>query len=258
MIQLSNTQNLTGVTISGDYYDLTQLADALQEITISELGEVDAESRHFINISHRIFNIYDEIRNTALGYEAIDTLPNGIGEQHQAALHQIIPRENIYYSCNILYPEMIVLHIALDELIELRTYKKREGHYHFESIMDQEISWDKTIATIRMFQSSFRDLIAETLTPMSFSRWHDLVHKKVRIHRITNPFIDMCNQEYMASPREERAKRIVPLTNKLLDFEEDRENENYRLAIEKVRLETHCHVYNVVFKELEYPEDIEW
>ena len=34
MIKITNTKNLTGVTVSGDYYDLEKLVDAFHEITI--------------------------------------------------------------------------------------------------------------------------------------------------------------------------------------------------------------------------------
>ena len=48
MIKITNTENLTGVTVSGDFYDLEKVVDALHDITIDEYFEKNTQ---YINIS---------------------------------------------------------------------------------------------------------------------------------------------------------------------------------------------------------------
>lgn len=55
MLRVTNTENLTGVTISGDFNDLYQLVDALHEITNNDFGEeLHKSSRRYVNISLRV------------------------------------------------------------------------------------------------------------------------------------------------------------------------------------------------------------
>lgn len=51
MIRITNTPSLTGVTISGDFYDLFNLVEAFHEITIDEFTE---KHRSYIEISTRV------------------------------------------------------------------------------------------------------------------------------------------------------------------------------------------------------------
>lgn len=65
MIRVSNTEDLTGVTISGDFYDLEQLTDALHDITVSDMEELDKRSEPYVNISMRVLGLCYDIRHAS-------------------------------------------------------------------------------------------------------------------------------------------------------------------------------------------------
>ena len=259
MIQAANTPNLTGVTISGDFYDLDNLVNAFYEITTPDDGEISAKDRPYLNISNRILGLCYNIRHAGQGDRDIFTRENGILEHHQEQLDSIIPRENVYFSVNILYPEIIVSLLALDELIKLRMIKLSKSKYIYDAPLHKDIIWDGTIITLRMFQSVVQGAVSQVLTPSSFTRWRNLIHKSyIQIHRITNPFVDVQTIAYLKLDREQRSKKLLTMTKRLVEFEGDPENWKYRQAIDDFMEEHHCEEEDIRFEGIEYPERIEW
>ena len=58
MIRVTNTPNLTGVTVSGDFDDLDALVDALHDVTYSEYDEhLTAKTQRYLNISLRVLGL---------------------------------------------------------------------------------------------------------------------------------------------------------------------------------------------------------
>ncbi len=259
MIQVTNTENLTGVTISGDWYDLESLVQALHEVSISDMEEVDRFCEPYLNISLRVLGMCYDIRHASQGDHEITTKDNGIADFHQKKVGRIIPRENVYYSCNVLYPEMIAMTIALNELIQLRMSKLVKEKYKFDAHLDKSVIWDKSTAIIRTFQAAFQDTVAEVLSPSSFTRWKNLViDKYIDIHEITAPFLDSWNLKYLGMTREEREKKLLTVTKRLVEYKRDKEDQGFRSAIDEMMLSSGCEESDIGFDGLEYPEEIEW
>ena len=259
MIEVTNTENLGGVTISGDLYDLEQLVDALHDITIDDREEVDKQSRRFINISYRVLGLCYDIRHAAQGDREFLMRENGIHEHHQEKQKGILPRQNIYFSCNYLYPEMIFVVIALNELIRLRTAKLVKSKYRYDAAYDKKVVWDETIAVIRSFQAAFQKALSGVLSPASHSRWLNMVtNPYIDIARITNPFIDLQNIQFIKMTREQRSKKLLTITKKFCEYQNDPENWAYRRAIDKAVSEHGWTEADIHFEGLDYPEDIDW
>jgi len=259
MIEVANTENLGGVAISGDLYDLEQLVDALHKITINDGEELDKQSRRFINISDRVLGLCYDIRHAAQGDREFLMKENGIHEHHQAEQKGILPRQNIYFSCNYLYPEMIIIMIALNELIRLRTAKLVKSKYRYDAAYDKRVIWDETIAVIRSFQAAFQKALSEVLSPAAHSRWLNMVtNPYIDIARITSPFIDLHNIQYIEMTREQRAKKLLTITKRLCEYQNDPENWAYRRAIDAAVLEHGWPESDIHFEGLDYPEDFAW
>jgi len=259
MIRVSNTENLAGVTIAGDFYDLEQLTDALHDIAVNEMDELDKMSESYVNISLRVLGLCYDIRHASQGDRAIFTEENGIADFHLEAHEKIVPKRNVYFSCNILYPEMILNMIALNELIQLRISRLVKSKYQYDAAFDKRVAWDKTIAVIRLLQSAFQEAVSEVLTKPSFSRWQNLIHNKyIDIYRITGPFVDSWNIKYLEMTREERSKKILTVTKRLVEYRRDPENAAYRSAIDQAMYEHGCSEEDLRFDGLDYPEEIDW
>jgi hypothetical protein len=229
MIQVTNTEHLVGVTVSGDYYDLDQLVDALHDITVNDMSEdITRHDLLYANVSLRVLGVCYDIRHAAQGDRDIVTKENGISEFHYEAHEKIVPKHNVYYSCNVLYPEMILVMMALDDLVMLRISKLVKSRYRSDARFDKAVVWDKTIATVRLFQSAFNEAISEALTKASFARCRNVMNNRaMEIRSIAFPFVDYLNIEY-------------------------------RRAIDQFVLEHGCDESDLRPEGLEYPDHVEW
>jgi hypothetical protein len=157
MIRIANTPNLTGVTINGDYDDLTALVEAIHQLTVSDFDEdLDKSSQRFLNISLRVLGFAYDVRHAVQGDREVYTEANGLSEWHAEAWAEAgrtLPRENLRYACNTLYPESILNVMALNDLIEhrmsrlaiqeaVREYGCDEGDVRFHGLdCPEEIEW---------------------------------------------------------------------------------------------------------------------
>jgi hypothetical protein len=260
MIRVTNTENLAGVTISGDFYDLDQLVTALHQITVGDMDEdLDKHSQSYINISLRVLSVCYEIRHAAQGGREIFTEDNAITEFHMEAHEKIVPKQNVYYSCNVLYPEIILVMMALNDLAKLRISKLVKSRYKFEAPFDKAVVWDQTISIIRVFQSAFLKAITDALTKASLARWQNIVNNRVmEVQGITHPFADSWNIRYLKMERETRAKKLVTITKRFAEYYHDPEDQGYRRAIDDAVTEQGCDESDMTFEGLNYPDEIEW
>ncbi len=260
MIRITNTKNLSGVTISGDFYDLDQLVDAFHEISIGDMDEnLSKHEISYINISLRVLGACYDIRHAAQGDREIFTESNAISDFEMNAHGKEFPKQNVYYSCNILYPEMILVVMALNDLIKLRMKKLTKNRHTLDASFNKAVIWDSTITTIRMFQSEFQKAISEVLTKTSFSRWQNVVHNRiVGVKGITLPFIDYWNIKYLNMRPDLRAAKLGTITKRFAEYYDDPVNQGYRQAIDDAMREYQCAESDLRTPELEYPEEIEW
>ena len=101
MIRITNTPNLTGVTISGDFEDLDALVEAIYQVTISEFDEdLNKKSRRYLNISLRALGLAYDVRHAAQGDREVFTEANGLPEWYAEAAAEAgrsLPEANLRY-----------------------------------------------------------------------------------------------------------------------------------------------------------------
>jgi len=182
MIAIKSTENLTGVTISGDFDDLYDLVDAFHKITIKE---DNVKYLEYIDVSIRLLGICYDIRHAYQGDREVSFVDNNLDKEKMKWHGIVAPEKNIYYQCNCFYPEMVFGMILLNELIEIRIKTLTKRNYLFnKEYKDKSVIWDKTIVTLRGFQSAFAECMKETLTPNLYSRWLNI---------ITGPYISLAS-----------------------------------------------------------------
>ncbi len=162
MITITNTENLAGVTISGDQNDLEALVDAFYAVTIEE---DDTKNRAFYDNSTRVLGVCYDIRHAAMGDRDIVLVENGMDRDLMTAHKKITPEHNVQYAVNYLYPEMIFVVSALNELMELYMRKNSKPKSDYCVALNKNVIWDTHIATLRAFQAAFSTCVRETLTP---------------------------------------------------------------------------------------------
>lgn len=263
MIRVTNTPNLAGVTVSGDFDDLDALVDALHEVTVNEYSEgFNKKTERYLNISLRVLGFTYDVRHAAQADREVYTEPNGLQEWHLEFLEaagQTFPQTNVRFACNVLYPEAVLVTMALNDLVKLRMSRLARSRYGFEAPLDKAVLSDRTIAVIRLYQAAFTAAVAEVLKKQSFTRWLNIVHDRTTsVVFITHPFVDAWNLRYLAMNRETRAKKLVTITKRFAEHLYDPENREYRRAIDAAVREHGWEESDLRFEGLEYPEEVEW
>lgn len=256
MIEIDRTENLTGITIKGDFNDFDQLVDALYEITIDEENE---KHQRYFNISTRLLGLSYEIRHAFQGGRDITLEPNGITDSTLKNHSIIAPKNNVYYSCNYLLPEMLVAILTINDLINLRMrlIEKPKGNYNISE--NKMVIWDPTINTLRNFQSAFYTCMKEVLTPTVFTRWLGIMNKRYHdMCNIEGYYIDLLNIKYLKMSPEIRKNKITNISKRLHEYNFDNDHTNIEETIRVGAIELGCRKDQISLEGFEYPDEIEW
>lgn len=256
MITVKNTPNLTGVEISGDFYDLDKLVDAFYAVTVDPFSE---KNKTHINISTRVLGLCYDLRHAMQGDRAVELVENGMNEGIMKFHSIIAPRHNVYYKCNYLYPEMFFVILALNELVNIRMRELAKSRYAYNQALDKNVIWDEKIASIRMFQAEFAKCLRETLTDSSFSRWLSVMNKNyINIERIAGQYVDMLNIKYLKMNQEKRLKNLMAIAKRIAEFQTDPDHREIKEVITQAAKEQGCPEEEIGLEGIEYPEEIIW
>jgi len=256
VIIIKNTDKLAGVSISGDNYDLDKLVNALYTITIDEFTQKHAKH---IRISTRVLGLCYDVRHALQGDREVELVDNGMDEDKMKFHSMITPKNNVYYKCNYLYPEMFFIMLALNELVKIRIKELSKSKSYFTDAFDKNTIWDDTIATIRSFQGEFMKCVKELLTDNSFARWLKLMNNDyIYIEEIAGQYVDLLNIKYIAMDKEKRLKNLNKIAKRIAEFSNDSDHNEIKEVVVKAAKEYGCCEGDIHIQGMEYPEDITW
>lgn len=256
MITIKNTENLTGVTISGDFNDLNNLVDAFYAITINEYSE---KHRRYIEMSTRVLGLCYDIRHAYQGDREVELVDNNMTEDKMKWHSIIAPKSNVYYCCNYLYPEMFFIMLALNELVQLRIGDLTKTRYIYREALDKNVIWDDIIATIRAFQAEFVKCVRGTLTEATFARWLKVMNGAyLDIVNICGQYVDVLNIKYIKMTKEKRLNNLSSIARRIAQYRDDNEHDEIKEVVAEAAKEYECAQGDIRLKGIEYPEDIVW
>ena len=256
MITVKNTPNLTGVTISGDFNDLYNLVEAFHEISIDEYSE---RHQQYIGISTRLLGLCYDIRHAYQGDREVELVANNMNEDKMKWHSLITPLNNVYYSCNCLYPEMFFVMLALNALVKLRIMDLTKKKYIFNEAMDKKVIWDETIVAIRCFQAEFVKCVKDTFTEATFARWLNVMNSDyIFIEDIAVQYIDLINIKYINMSKEKKLKNLSSLAKRIAEFQYNDDHEEIKEIVNEAAREYQCDPGAIRLQGIEYPENIEW
>ena len=256
MIIIKNTENLAGVCISGDFNDLDKLVDAFYAITIDEFSE-KYQTHNAISI--RVLGLCYDVRHAFQGDREVELIDNGM-DQDKMKFHSIIvPQSNVYYKCNYLYPEMLFVMLALNELVKLRIRELSKSRYVYNDTLDKNVIWDDTIATIRSFQGEFMKCVKEVLTEASFKRWLTLMNGDyIHIEQIAGQYVDLLNIKYVNMTKEKRLKNLTAISKRIAEYRNDAEHDEIKEVVREAAREHGCCEEDIRLEGIEYPDEFVW
>lgn len=256
MLVIKNTENLVGVSISGDFDDLYNLVDAFHKITIKEYSE---KHPSYIDISTRVLGLCYDVRHAYQGDRNVELVDNNMIDEKMKWHSVITSKKNVYYKCDYFYPEMFFVMIALNDLVKLRMRELSKSKHIYKSAMDKSVIWDDTIATIRIFQAEFVKCVKETFTETSFKKWLNLMNGDFYcMEQIAGQYVDMLNIKYINMTKEKRLKNLLSMAKRIAEFNMDDEHKEIKQVVSQAAKKHGCPEGEIRLKGIDYPEEILW
>ena len=256
MIIIKNTDNLTGVCVSGDFYDLDNLYESLRAITVDELSEKHTE---YIDISMRLLGLCYQIRHSLQGDREIDLVDNRLDDETMKRYSMIVPKSNVYYKFNYFYTEMMFVMLAINALLKLRIDELGDSKLRYDNAFDKKVIWDEAINTVRSFQAKFASCVRNTLSDNAYARWRNLMNSNyIFIEDITHQYIDLLNIEFLKLDKESRLKKLNTFSKSIAEYRASADHEAIREVVEQAAKEHRCDRAEIRMESLEYPDEIEW
>lgn len=240
MLALSNTENLTGVRISGDYWDFNELKQAIEKV-ISVYPSIED---NIDGIQMLLLDFCSKLTVTKLGQANIETTFNGITAKVQDSYAIEFPFENIYFSTEFFWPELFFSLICLDYFIEqAHTTNKHQLTASY-------------ILTLRKFQVNTLQCLNTLYGPKVKNQIEEMFFKKsVRLHNYPIQYIDLLNVNYTALTRDEKEKSLPKILQKICF--EDREFLFFKNKLQSIANSSNASLHTVIL-EFDYPSTIIW
>jgi len=261
MIKVTNTENLTGVTISGTHDDIHQIYEAIGRVIGPGLSE-DATSLRILGVSY-------DLRHCFMGDREIEIVENNYDEDLQRYHEMIHSKTNVRFKVNILWLEVMFAVLALDDFVNKYKDDKIFNKMMKDAGCEDEVkayyanNRYEDIALVNLFQEKVWTAFREACGDAAYKR----LYKKARNQEyhfavITNyrgfctQYLDRLEMKYIHSKPEKREKLLATLVRKIIV-----QGDDYLQVEDDIMayaLRHHLPKEEIVFSDVEYPEVIEW
>ena len=239
MLSIQSTEQLTGARISGDFWDLDELINAIYTITGDDKKYYDYQGARL-----RILGVCFNLRHATQGDYHIEFVDNGLNRRILTQHQMIVPEKNVYFSTEIFWPELIFTAIALNDFIRL----------HQERIDASD--WNIHIAIIRKFQATVAECLEQELDEEEYLVFLKMLHTKTPLtFRYATQYVDVLNLEYIYLSIEERKAHLAAFALRLM-----LEDAEY-ITLKEQLLEAANTTKNALHElqiNINYPEEIIW
>lgn len=238
MLTMVTTPNLTGVKISGDYFDLDELNQALYYVVGEENKYYDYAGSRI-----RILSISYEIRHAAQGDRNVESVFNGLHDHTKKQHGFIAPDKNIYFSTEILWPELLYAVIALKDF----------GKLHRKNVKLPD--WNIHLQVVAHFQALVLDCLQGQVPDENYHSILQAFDQAPSVDEYAIQYIDFLNLKYIEMPKAER-ERILPVIA-LKIAEQDKDYAAFRAQVLAAATPEKRSIHEIRL-QAEYPEEIEW
>ncbi|MDM5250926.1 MULTISPECIES: hypothetical protein [unclassified Lysinibacillus] len=239
MLSIQSTEQLTGACISGDFWDLDELINAIHKVTGDENKYYDYQGARL-----RILSVCHNLRQAAKGEHQLEFVSNGLNKSVLTQHELIFPNKNVYFATEVLWPELIFTAIALNDFIRL----------HKELIDSSD--WNMDVAAIRKFQATVADCLEQEFKEEEYLVFLRMLHTKSPLtFRYATQYVDLLNLEYIQLDLEERKAQLAAFALRLML--EDDEYVALKSQLMEAAITTKKSLHEIEIKT-NYPETILW
>lgn len=260
MITSKPTKHLTGITLEGEYSDFYEMTECIHQMT----GLDDSYDDIYWGVKNRLLGICYDIRHAYQGERNVLLAKNGVFEELMEWHSMVLPKNNVHFSAEILFPEAVFVALSAPELYLLssRYYgscaKKNETKNGFSAQRYSDYLRDQ--ALIDLLSSTILQALADVIGD-------DELEKLMKYHRrgygpdfqferYVTQYIDKCNLEYLKTDVEKRKDKLRNIVKRILL--KTGSYEKMKRELEYSAKEYGCSIYELEYTKLEYPENIEW
>ncbi|WP_416145480.1 DUF6904 family protein [Planococcus koreensis] len=238
MLTLQNTPNHAGVKISGDYFDLEELNKAIYHV----IGD-ENKYLHYTGSRTRILGICHAVRQAALGERNVETVFNGLTDHAKKQKSFISPDKNIYFSTEVLWPEILYAAVALKDFVRL--------HREDAAFPD----WEPEVHVITHFQSLVLDCLHGQVPEAEYQVIMKTFSDTAPVRDYAVQYIDFLNLKYIDMAKQQRENALSSVAMKIAT--QDSDYNAFRQQVLAAATPSKKAIHEIQFKA-DYPEKIDW
>lgn len=112
MITATPTEHLNGIMLEGEYDDFSELVDCIYRMT----GLEDDYKDLYWSVKNRLLGMCYDIRHAYQGDRHVKLVDSGADEELMKWHSMILPRQNVHFAVEILFPEAVFVALSVPEL----------------------------------------------------------------------------------------------------------------------------------------------
>lgn len=254
MIKTKPTKNLTGINIQGDFNDFEELVQSIYNITRSE---EDVNSPYY-SVSIRLLGICYEIRHAYQGDREVELIDNGMNAEIMKSHSMIVPKQNLYYSVNVLFPEALFVAMSIKELCEYAESKKS-----WISMIDgtkvtyRRATYLRDTANLEVLSAGIYQAFSDVVSEDEADK---IINLKTRTDesykKYLTQYIDELNIDYIKADVSKRNDKIKSIARKIA-----KKSASYLSLENDLKYwakELNSNIHELQAEGMDYPEDFEW
>ena len=258
MISAKPTENLAGITIEGDHDDFYEIMESIYRMT----GLEESYDDYYWSVKNRLLGVCYDIRHAFMGDRDIKLVDNGVHDEMMKWHSMILPRQEVHFSVNIMFPEAVFVALSAPELYVWssqyygqRTKKQEEmaafpAQKYSDYVRDKAIIDTLSAVVLGALAEVIGDDELEKLFKLRGHQYGDI------FFNYATQYVDKCNIEYLKTVPEKRKDKLRNIAKRFV--QQPDAYKNMKRDLEYSAKQYGCSFHEMHDPKLEYPEEIEW
>lgn len=258
MISAKPTENLTGITVEGNFDDFYEITDSIYRMTSFK----DDYDDFYWSVKNRLLAICYDIRHAYMGDREVKLVDNGVHDEMMKWHSMILPKQEVHFSVKFLFPEAVFVALSVPELYlwsrsryRQRTQKQDEAA-EFPALKYSDYIRDK--AVIDTLLAVILGALAEVIGDNELEkllRFRERQYDDLFFNYVTQ-YVDKCNIEYLKTIPEKRKDKLRNIAKRFMN--QPTSYKNLKSDFEYSAKQYGCSIHELYDPKMEYPEEIVW
>ena len=258
MISAKPTENLTGITIEGNFDDFYEITDSIYRMT----GFEEDYDDFYWGVKNRLLAMCYDIRHAYMGDREVKLVDNGVHDEMMKWHSMILPKQEVHYAVKVLFPEAVFVALSVPELYLWSRFcygqrtQKQEETAEFPALKYSDYIRDK--AVIDTLLAAILGALAEVIGDDELEKLFRLKEHQYgkSFLNYATQYVDKCNLEYLKTLPEKRKDKLRNIAKRFIN--QPTSYQNLKRDFEDSAKQYGCSIHELYDPKMEYPEEIEW